>query len=45
MDIEGSEDELLQSLPCDIFERIDQMTDAFHDFKPEFNLTMKVRAT
>jgi Methyltransferase FkbM domain len=44
VDIEGSEVELLQTLPYDILDRIDQMTVAFHDFKAEFDLTSKVRA-
>jgi FkbM family methyltransferase len=44
VDIEGSEVELLETLPNDILDRIDQMTVAFHDFKPEFDLTGKVRA-
>ena len=44
VDIEGSEVELLQTLPNDILDRIDQMTVAFHDFKPEFDLTAKVGA-
>jgi FkbM family methyltransferase len=45
VDIEGSEVELLESLPKNLLDRIDQMTVAFHDFKPEFDLTAKVRAT
>jgi hypothetical protein len=45
VDIEGSEVELLECLPNDVLDRIDQMTVAFHDFKPEFDLTVKVRAT
>jgi hypothetical protein len=44
VDIEGSEVELLQTLPSDVLDRIDQMTVAFHDFKAEFDLTAKVRA-
>ena len=32
LDIEGSEVELLESLPNDVLDRIDQMTVAFHDF-------------
>jgi hypothetical protein len=44
VDIEGSEVELLQTLPNDILDRIDQMTAAFHDFKTEFELTSKVKA-
>ena len=44
VDIEGSEVELLEALPNDILDRIDQMTVAFHDFKPEFDLTAKVKA-
>jgi FkbM family methyltransferase len=44
IDIEGSEVELLQTLPNDILDRIDQMTVAFHDFKSEFDLTAKVRS-
>jgi FkbM family methyltransferase len=44
VDIEGSEVELLETLPDDILDRIDQMTVAFHDFMPEFDLTAKVGA-
>jgi hypothetical protein len=44
VDMEGSEVELLETLPNDILDRIDQMTVAFHDFKPEFDLTARVRA-
>jgi hypothetical protein len=44
VDIEGSEVELLETLPNDILDRIDQMSVGFHDFKPEFDLTGKVRA-
>src|SRR5215472_12909282 len=44
VDIEGSEVELFETLPSDILDRIDQVTVAFHDFKPEFELTAKVRA-
>jgi hypothetical protein len=45
VDMEGSEVELLETLPNDILDSIDQMTVAFHDFKPEFDLTARVRAT
>jgi len=44
VDIEGSEVELFETLPSYILDRIDQVTVAFHDFKPEFELTAKVRA-
>jgi len=44
VDMEGSEVELLETLPNDTLDRIDQMTVAFHDFKPEFDLTARVRA-
>ena len=44
VDMEGSEVELLETLPNDTLDRIDQMTVAFRDFKPEFDLTARVRA-
>jgi hypothetical protein len=44
VDLEGSEVELLETLPNDILDGIDEMTVAFHDFMAEFDLTARVRA-
>jgi hypothetical protein len=45
VDIEGSEIELFDTMSNDLLDHIDQMSVEFHDFKPEFGLVAKVRAT